>query len=74
MSGIGHPHTAFELRGVGLPVFAARQRQKLRLRATEDGWSLLSPEGDVILRTLGTRGRHQCLEYARELGALAVLG
>ncbi len=46
----------------------------LRLRPTGDGWSLLSADGEVILRTLGNGGRQRCLEYAHELGVLSVLG
>jgi hypothetical protein len=45
----------------------------LSLRATGDGWSLLSPEGHVVFWALGLHGRRRCLEFARAAGVLAVL-
>jgi hypothetical protein len=47
--------------------------ESLSLRATDDGWSLLAPNGDVLFRGIGLAARRRCLELARELGALAVL-
>jgi hypothetical protein len=44
----------------------------LVLRATEDGWSLLAPTGDVLYRGLGTAARRRCLEVAYERGAATV--
>ena len=44
----------------------------LTLRATGDGWALIGPEGEIVFRGLGVRGRHACLEFARERGVLAV--
>ena len=32
---------------------------RLSLQATEDGWSLLSPEGEVVFRGFGLAGRRQ---------------
>jgi hypothetical protein len=43
------------------------------LRATSDGWSLLDPSGKVLFYGLGRSSRRQCLEYARSRGVLAVL-
>ena len=72
MTAFAHKSTAFEIqssdrRGVRLgPV------NGLTLRATGDGWALLGPEGEIVFRGLGVRGRHACLEFARERGVLAV--
>jgi hypothetical protein len=35
---------------------------------------LLAPDGKVVFRALGLAGRRRCLEHARELGVLAVIG
>jgi hypothetical protein len=45
---------------------------RLYLRPTGDGWSLLNSAGGVLLHRLGLAGRRQCLEFARELGVLVV--
>jgi hypothetical protein len=45
----------------------------LLLRPTEDGWSLVTPAGEVIYRGLGTGARRRCLEIAYERGAPTVL-
>ena len=44
----------------------------LLLRPTEDGWSLLEPNGDFVFRGLGTGARRRCLEIAYERGAATV--
>jgi hypothetical protein len=44
----------------------------LILRATDDGWSLIGPEGEVVFRARGVGGRHQCLEFAHAHGSIAV--
>lgn len=44
----------------------------LILRATEDGWSLIGQEGEVVFAARGVGGRHQCLEFARDHGSLAL--
>jgi hypothetical protein len=46
---------------------------RLRLLPTGDGWSLIGPDGELVFHGLGLSGRRQCLEFAREHGALAVL-
>jgi hypothetical protein len=46
---------------------------RLWLRATSDGWSLLDPSGQVLFYGLGHSSRRQCLEFARSRGVLAVL-
>jgi hypothetical protein len=43
------------------------------LRATEDGWSLVTLRGELVYRGLGVHARHRCLQIAYERGALVVL-
>lgn len=71
MSAIAQRQAAFELRIAR----DARERDRttLLLRPSADGWSLLSANGEVLFRGLGTGARRQCLAFARELGALAVV-
>ena len=45
----------------------------LLLRPTEDGWSLLAPDGELVYRGLGIDSRRRCLEIAVERGAATVL-
>jgi hypothetical protein len=47
--------------------------ERLWLRATGDGWSLVDSNGDVVFRGVGRASRRQCLEFAREHGVLTVL-
>jgi hypothetical protein len=51
---------------------AHRATSQLLLRPTEDGWSLLTPDGGLVLRGFGLGSRRQCLQYARALGVLTV--
>jgi hypothetical protein len=46
---------------------------RLTLCATEDGWSLLDPRGEVAFRALGVRSRRECLAFARSRGVCVVL-
>jgi hypothetical protein len=45
----------------------------LLLRTSEDGWSLLTPQGELVFRARGLDARRRSLEAAYERGALAVL-
>jgi hypothetical protein len=45
----------------------------LILRPTEDGWSLITSDGEVVYRGLGTRARRRCLEVAYQRGVATVL-
>jgi hypothetical protein len=45
----------------------------LLLRPTGDGWSLMTPDGEVIYRGFGLDSRRRCLELAVERGAATVL-
>jgi hypothetical protein len=74
MTALAHRPAAFAV----VTVDGARSRDRastsLTLRATEDGWSLLATDGHVVFSAIGTAGRRRCLEFARELGVLAVFG
>lgn len=73
MSATTFPTAAFELR-LGRDTLLRRPAGiQHMLRATEDGWSLLAPDGAVIFRGLGLASRRECLERARALGVLAVV-
>jgi hypothetical protein len=73
MSAIAHEPAAFELRHGAEGRVRGATVQPLWLRPTEDGWSLMGANGDVIFRGLGRGARRECLELARDLGVLAVL-
>jgi hypothetical protein len=45
---------------------------RARLLPTEDGWSLVTLAGRVLLRGQGYRSRRQCLEFARLRGIVAL--
>jgi hypothetical protein len=47
--------------------------QRLILRCTEDGWVLLSHDGEIVFHGMGLPGRQQCLEFARDHGVISVL-
>ena len=72
MATIAHRRAAIELHA-GLGVITDRTPDRLWLRATGDGWSLVAPDGHVLFQTLGLPGRRECLEFARDRGVLAVL-
>jgi hypothetical protein len=48
--------------------------ERLWLRATDDGWSLVTSDGDVVFSGIGAGSRRACLRRAADLGVLAVLG
>jgi hypothetical protein len=50
----------------------ARASMRLRLLPSGDGWSLVGPDGKLVFQALGSRGRRQCLEFARAHGVLAI--
>lgn len=70
MSALVYPPTAFEIRGAS--VAAGEYPGRLVLRATGDGWALIGPAGDIVYHGLGRRGRHECLQFARDRGVLSV--
>jgi len=67
-----HQPTAFVVRVAGSAGNTASSRLRLRLRPTEDGWSLLDPAGAVVFRGQGVAGRRHCLQFARERGVISV--
>ena len=73
MSAIAHKPAAFALRLAKRPNVETATPGYLRLRPSQDGWSLISNAGDVVFHGLGPRGRRECLEYARAHGIVAVL-
>lgn len=72
MSATVHRSTTIEVltRAAGERAPAARH---LLLRQSDDGWSLLRPDGEVVIRAMGERARRRCLEFARAVGVLAVI-
>ncbi len=73
MSAIAHRSAAFEVRQGAEGRVRGATAPLVSLRPTEDGWSLLGANGELIFRGLGAGARRECLEYARRLGVLAVL-
>jgi hypothetical protein len=69
MNTLVHKPTALEVPTGERP---GNGRHLILLR-TEDGWSLVGPNGELAFRGFGTGGRRQCLEFARERGVLWVL-
>ncbi len=72
MTALAHNLAALELRFGREKSRSGTGSVGYSLRATEDGWSLLAPSGEVVFRGFGLSSRRQCLEAAHELGALAV--
>ena len=70
MTALAYTPTAFEIRGAS--VAAGEHPDRLVLRATGDGWSLIGPTGELVYHGLGRRGRHECLQFARDRGVLSV--
>jgi hypothetical protein len=71
MSAIAPSRAAIELHSALR--LADGPPDRLWLRATDDGWSLLDPSGKVLFYGLGQSSRRECLEFARSRGVLAVL-
>ena len=72
MSALAHNLAALELRSGRVLSGSQTEPVGYSLRATEDGWSLLAPNGEVVFRGLGLASRRRCLELAHQLGVLAV--
>jgi hypothetical protein len=47
---------------------------RLSLQPNGDGWSLVSPNGELVFEAPGTRGRRRCLAFARAHGVLTIFG
>ncbi|MGO9971485.1 MAG: hypothetical protein ACLP01_01375 [Solirubrobacteraceae bacterium] len=65
---------AFETRAQGAVRHCPAAVDRLWLRATERGWSLITSDGAVVFGGIGPASRRQCLRRAYDLGVLAVLG
>jgi hypothetical protein len=68
---LSHP-TACEIRSTSRSGASGGQSGRPRLLSTDDGWSLVGSDGEMLFRGLGAHGRRQCLEEARARGILAV--
>ena len=72
VTALAHRPAALEIRSLTEPFAQENRAQRLRLRPTEDGWSLIGTRGEVVFRALGTQARRACLEFARDHGVAAV--
>jgi hypothetical protein len=72
MTTFNHIRAAFEIPAAEKPDVLSAAGGYLILRPTEDGWSLLTADGDLVFRGLGTAARRRCLEIAYERGAATV--
>lgn len=73
MTAIAHRSAACEVTFGREGLRSGAVTRRCSLRATEDGWSLLAPDGKVIFRGRGLTSRRECLEIARELGVMVVI-
>jgi hypothetical protein len=73
MATLNHNPAAIELSAAEKTDVRTSDGGYLLLRPTEDGWSLLTPGGEVVYRGLGIASRRRCLEIAVERGAATVL-
>lgn len=72
MTTFNHHPAAIELSGAEKSNTRGTAGGYLLLRPTEDGWSLIAPDGEVVYRGLGMGSRRRCLEIAVERGAATV--
>jgi hypothetical protein len=68
-----HKPTAFALQLGRKPDASSAAPGHLLLRPTEDGWSLITAQGELVFFSMGIAGRHACLEFARDHGLTFVL-
>jgi hypothetical protein len=73
MTTYNHRPAAIEISADEKPDVQCAAGGYLVLRPTEDGWSLITPDGEVVYRGLGIASRRRCLEIAVERGAATVL-
>ena len=73
MIPLTHNSAAHRLHARSALTANTRANGRLRLLASGDGWSLVSPDGHLVFRALGIHGRRRCLEYAHSEGVLAIL-
>jgi hypothetical protein len=46
---------------------------RFRLRPCEDGWSVVGPRGELVVREQGAASRQRCLEAAQARGIVALI-
>jgi hypothetical protein len=72
MTALSQKPAAVEISGsTGARVWGSLKTRVI-LRPTEDGWSLIGPDGELVFRGFGLKGRRECLEFARARGIHAV--
>jgi hypothetical protein len=74
MTALANMTTALEVRGLENVRERRTAADRLWLRPTDDGWSLMARDGVVVFRGIGIESRRECLRLAHDLGALSVLG
>lgn len=72
MSSLAHRLTPRPIAIAGPLRTRAEACVNLRLLPSGDGWSLVTPEGSVVLDSLGPQGRRRCHEFARANGVLTL--
>lgn len=72
MATFNHHPAAVEISAAAKTDATSARGGYLILRPTEDGWSLITPSGEVLYRGLGIDSRRRCLEIAVERGAATV--
>lgn len=74
MTALAHIDAALQIRGLDHVRGHLAAADRLWLRPTDDGWSLIARDGVVVFRGIGLQSRRDCLRRARDLGVLSVLG
>jgi hypothetical protein len=72
MTPMTHKPAAWEIRNLADSRTRAVPANRVTLRATGDGWSLLGPDGELVFSGIGRYARRECLEYARDHGVSTV--
>jgi hypothetical protein len=74
MTALPHKRASLPSRTAGAPCLRDGAARVVILRATGDGWSLITPDGDEMFHAVGIAGRHEALEFAHDHDVLVVLG
>lgn len=72
MSTSTHRSSAFATHMNNKPDVEGRAQGSLILRPADDGWMLVTSDGEVVFRAPGTAGRRQCLKFAQDHGVISV--
>ena len=54
------------------PAAPRSAQRRVRLVPSDDGWTLLTTDGQLVHRGLGYQARRECLRFARDAGFLAI--